>query len=75
MIHQDARVYQTKLVKGQTVLHELEVGRAAFVHIATGAATVNGEKLVAGDAVAVEGELKVTVTGDEPGEVLLFDLA
>jgi redox-sensitive bicupin YhaK (pirin superfamily) len=75
VIHQDARVYQAKLAAGQRVAHELEVGRAAFVHVATGAATVNGEKLAAGDAVAVEGELRVTVTADEPGEVLLFDLA
>ena len=73
VIHQDARVYQTKLATGDTVRHELRSGRAAFLHVATGAATVNGTKLVAGDAVAVEDEAELTVTGD--GEVLLFDLA
>ncbi|WP_439620753.1 pirin family protein [Gemmata sp.] len=73
-IHQDARVYQTKLAAGQAVAHELRPGRAAFVHVATGAATVNGHKLVAGDAAAVEEETTVTVTGDETAEVLLFDL-
>jgi quercetin 2,3-dioxygenase len=75
VIHQDARVYQTKLAAGQTVTHELKPGRAAFVHVATGSATVNGAKLVAGDAVAIEDEPRVTVTGGELGEVLLFDLA
>jgi redox-sensitive bicupin YhaK (pirin superfamily) len=75
VIHQDARVYQTKLAAGQTVEHDLKPGRAAFVHVATGTATVNGEKLAAGDAVAVEAETRITITGDEPGEVLLFDLA
>jgi redox-sensitive bicupin YhaK (pirin superfamily) len=75
VVHQDARVYQTKLAAGQTVAHELKSGRAAYLHVATGAATVNGEQLVAGDGVAVEGEAEVTVTGTEPGEVLLFDLA
>jgi len=75
VIHQDARVYQTKLAAGQAVEHELTPGRAAFVHVATGAATVNDEKLAAGDAVAVEDEARVTITGDEVGEVLLFDLA
>jgi redox-sensitive bicupin YhaK (pirin superfamily) len=74
-IHQDARVYQAKLAAGETVTHELKPGRAAFLHVATGSATVNGEKLVAGDAVAVENEAEVTVTGDAAGEVLLFDLA
>jgi redox-sensitive bicupin YhaK (pirin superfamily) len=73
-IHQDARVYQTKLTRGQAVAHELLPDRAAFVHVATGAATVNGQKLVAGDAIAVEDESAVNVTGDETAEVLLFDL-
>ena len=71
-IHQDAKVYQAKLSGGE-VRHELANGRAAFVHVATGSATVNGQKLWAGDAVAVEGEPAVVATGD--GEVLLFDLA
>ena len=59
LIHQDERVYQSKLGAGQMVTHELKPGRAAFVHVATGAATVNGQKLAAGDAVAVEDEKKI----------------
>ena len=75
MVHQDARVYQTKLDPGQAVRHELKPGRGAFVHVATGTATVNGQRLTAGDAVAVEDEPAVEVTGEASGEVLLFDLA
>jgi redox-sensitive bicupin YhaK (pirin superfamily) len=75
VIRQDARVYQAKLAAGESVAHDLRPGRAAFVHVATGAATVNGQKLVAGDGVAVEDEPRVTVTGDAAGEVLVFDLA
>lgn len=75
VVHQDARVYETRLEPGRTVTHELKAGRAAFVHVATGSATVNGEKLAAGDAVAVEDEAVVTLTGDTAGEALLFDLA
>lgn len=71
VIHQDARVYQTALA-GTELRHELAEGRAAFVHVATGTATVNGTALVAGDAVAVEDEREVVVTGD--GDLLLFDL-
>ena len=73
VIHQDARVYQTKLAPGDTVRHELAGGRAAFVHVATGTATVNGTPLTAGDAAALEDEREVVVSGD--GDVLLFDLA
>ena len=75
VIHQDARVYQAKLAPGQTVTHKLAPGRAAFVHVATGAVSVNSEKLAAGDAAAVEGESTVTIRNKEPGEVLVFDLA
>jgi redox-sensitive bicupin YhaK (pirin superfamily) len=71
VIHQDARVYQTALEGGE-LRHELADGRAAFVHVATGRATVNGAALEAGDAVAVEDERGVVVSGD--GDVLLFDL-
>jgi len=75
VIHQDARVYQSKLAGGETVTHELKPGRAAFIHIATGAATVNGTPLVAGDGATIENESTVTIGGDKVGEVLVFDLA
>jgi redox-sensitive bicupin YhaK (pirin superfamily) len=75
VIHQDARVYQSKLAAGQSVTHVLAPGRAVFVHVATGAAAVNGAKLAAGDAVAVEGESTISIRNEEPGEVLVFDLA
>jgi quercetin 2,3-dioxygenase len=75
VIHADARVYQAKLDRGQAVRHELAKGRGAFLHVATGAVTVNGTRLEAGDAVAVEDEAAFEVVGVEPGEVLLFDLA
>jgi hypothetical protein len=76
VVHQDARVYQTKLAAGQTVRHELKPGRGAFLHVATGAvALADGQVLKAGDAVAVEDEPAVEITGVEPGETLLFDLA
>jgi redox-sensitive bicupin YhaK (pirin superfamily) len=75
VIHQDARVYQAKLAAGQSVRHELRKGRAAYLHVATGAATVNGARLSAGDGAIIEDEREVVVAGDKPGEVLLFDLA
>src|SRR4051812_34079086 len=62
-IHQDARVYLTKLAAGQTVTHELKPGRGAFLHVATGAATVNGTPLVAGDGIAADDETVIEVTG------------
>ncbi|MBX9579115.1 MAG: pirin family protein [Gemmataceae bacterium] len=75
VIHQDAQLYVADLTAGREVRHEPAAGRAAYLHVATGTATVNGVVLTAGDGVAVEGEPAVTVAGDPAAEVLLFDLA
>jgi quercetin 2,3-dioxygenase len=74
VIHQDVRVYQTRLDRGQGVRHELASDRGAYLQIATGAVTVNGHSLTAGDGAAIEGETVIEVSGVEPGEVLLFYL-
>ena len=76
-INQDAKVYVAKLAPGESVQHELAAGRGAYVHIARGAATVNGNALTHGDAAAVEREtaLRISNEGKEQAELLLFDLA
>jgi redox-sensitive bicupin YhaK (pirin superfamily) len=74
-IHQDVSVYATRLDAGREVVHPLDEGRHAWLHVATGAAVVNGELLRAGDGAAVSGETAITLVGEEEGELLLFDLA
>lgn len=71
-IHQDARVYRARLTAAPA-RHALAPGRAAYLHLATGTATVNGVALAAGDAVTVEGDSELVASGD--GEAVLFDLA
>jgi redox-sensitive bicupin YhaK (pirin superfamily) len=69
----DASVYVADLSKPDVVSYELAEGRVAYVHVATGQATINGQALSAGDAIAIEaGEIKLG--SDEQGQVLLFDL-
>ena len=74
-IHQDVDLYATVLSEGETVTHDLKAGRNAWVQVARGAATLNGEELREGDGVAVEeaGTLKLSSTAKDT-EVLLFDL-
>lgn len=76
-INQDAKVYVAKLAPGESVEHELATGRGVYVHMARGAAVVNGNKLSHGDAAAVEQEAKLRISneGTETAELLLFDLA
>ena len=74
-IHQDARVYGTLLGKGQTVTHALAPGRHAWIQVARGQVRLGDVVLAAGDGAALSDERSVTLSGDEPSEVLLFDLA
>jgi redox-sensitive bicupin YhaK (pirin superfamily) len=75
-IHQDAQVLIGRVEAGGELAHRLQPGRQGWVHVISGAATVNGRPLTTGDAAAITGEPAVTLTGDGPNtEVLVFDLA
>jgi hypothetical protein len=74
VVHQDVTLSVAAVRPGDELSYELAPGRGAWLHVATGAATVNGVRLTAGDAAAIEGEPRIEVTGDSEGEVLLFDL-
>ncbi|HWI13858.1 MAG TPA: pirin family protein, partial [Burkholderiales bacterium] len=73
-IHQDARVYATLVSDTDVVTHALAQRRKAYIHVATGAAIVNGQHLGAGDALKISGEPQIAIAGEPEAEVLLFDL-
>jgi quercetin 2,3-dioxygenase len=74
-IHQDADVYAAVLDPGERASHRLRPGRHAWVQVARGSVTLNGQPLRAGDGAAVSDETSLDLAGTEPAEVLLFDLA
>jgi redox-sensitive bicupin YhaK (pirin superfamily) len=74
-IHQDAAIHAAQLATGASVEHPLAAGRHAWVQVARGALTVNGQALHAGDGAAVSSERAVQLRADADAEVLLFDLA
>jgi redox-sensitive bicupin YhaK (pirin superfamily) len=75
-IHQDVSLYATLLDDGGSVSHQVEPGRSAWVQVATGTATLNGEQLHPGDGVAVTEAGTLTLVGtSQDAEILLFDLA
>jgi redox-sensitive bicupin YhaK (pirin superfamily) len=57
------------------VSHALRAGRHAWLQVLRGRVRVNGTLLEAGDGLAVSDERGLTVVGEQPGEVMLFDLA
>ncbi|HEY1957304.1 MAG TPA: pirin family protein [Polyangiaceae bacterium] len=73
-IHADATVYAGVFDAGDAAELALAGSNGAWVHVATGAARVNGRELRAGDGASIEGE-PVRVEGTTGGEVLVFDLA
>jgi quercetin 2,3-dioxygenase len=74
-IRQNNELYATVLGKGASVKHELKPDRHAYVQVARGSVTLNGEKLETGDGAAISEEKSVQLTGIKDAEVLLFDLA
>jgi redox-sensitive bicupin YhaK (pirin superfamily) len=73
-IHQDARVYATLLDGADRVALAIAPGRRAYVHVARGTVTANGERLAAGDALKVADSREVALDAARDAEVLVFDL-
>jgi quercetin 2,3-dioxygenase len=73
-IHQDADLWLAKLNPGETVSHQLNSGRHAWVHVAEGEVTLNGQTLTAGDAAAIDDASALQLRANKPSQVLLFDL-
>lgn len=73
-INQDADLFVGKFEGGETVTHTLRPNRHAWIHVAEGELTVNGQKLATGDGLAVSDEKELQVSVSKPGQVLLFDL-
>lgn len=74
-INQDASIYASIFAAGETLEHRLGANRHAWVQVARGAVSVNGEGLEQGDGAALSEETVVRINGQEPAEILLFDLA
>ena len=74
-IHADARLYAGLFDGGESATLALQPRRKAYVHLVRGALTVNGQRLRAGDALAMAEEAEVSVSDGEQAEVLVFDLA
>jgi hypothetical protein len=74
-VHQDVTLYSALLGAGESVHHALAPGRHAWVQVARGAVSVNGETVRAGDGVALSDERSLALEASEDAELLLFDLA
>jgi redox-sensitive bicupin YhaK (pirin superfamily) len=73
-INQDADLWLGKFSGGERLSHDLKPERHAWVHVAEGSLELNGQKLSAGDGVALSDEPRLQFQGTGKAQVLLFDL-
>ncbi|WP_028081043.1 pirin family protein [Solimonas soli] len=75
-IDQDAWLHIAWPAAGAVLEKALDTRRRYYLHLARGAIRVGAQRLVAGDALTLEGEtaLRLQADGDD-AEILLFDLA
>lgn len=74
-INADATLYLGRFGGGDHAALSLAPKRLAYVHLATGELTVNGEKLSAGDALMVKDVAELQIAEGRDAQVLVFDLA
>jgi redox-sensitive bicupin YhaK (pirin superfamily) len=76
-IHQDASMLGAILAPGDRVRHEIPAGRVAWVQVARGEVSVDGQVLRAGDGLSAVAETALSIVGGGTGEaeILVFDLA
>ena len=74
-IHQDAFLYAALLEGPDRVVHALRPGRRAYLHVARGKVTANGQPLEPGDALKALDASELVLEQGRGAEVLLFDLA
>ncbi len=74
-LHQDVRLYACHLANQQQMHFEVRPQRHAWVQIAHGNLTVNGQVLRAGDGFSTSDNGWIMAYANEASELLLFDLA
>ncbi len=74
LVHQDARVYVSRLNPGVEVAHVLGPGRGVYLYVIEGDARVNGERMTTGDAAQIWDEPGIRIAADAPTELVLVDV-
>ncbi len=73
-IHQDVTLFGATLPAGASLRHDFDAGRCGYLVPATGAVTVNGQRVGARDGIAITGESSIELQALEDSEILLADL-
>jgi quercetin 2,3-dioxygenase len=74
-VHQDVELWTARFLPEDQASFRVKPSRQVWVHMARGAATLNGVQLSAGDSAAVGQEEILEFEAVADAEILLFDLA
>ncbi len=75
VIHQDLNLYISVLSAGDEIKFEVVPDRFAWLQVARGQVTLNGQSLREGDGVQINSPELLELTTESKAEILLFDLA
>jgi redox-sensitive bicupin YhaK (pirin superfamily) len=70
---QDAASYVARIDDATVLTHSLDADRRAFLFVASGSATLNGDALGAGDAARIAGPIDLSIGGNDT-ELILWDV-
>ena len=73
-IQQDARLYLADLDAGRDLEYPIPAGNGVWVQVMRGEVEANGERLAAGDGLAIEGESALELRAVGATELMVFDL-
>jgi hypothetical protein len=74
-VHQDVSVFASILGAGESRKYDMDEARYGWIQVARGEIEVNGQRASQGDGAIAMGESSLEIVGQEPSEILLFDLA
>ncbi|BDT79270.1 pirin family protein [Polynucleobacter yangtzensis] len=74
-IHADATIYAGLFNGPQSATLKLDPKRKSYAHLIRGILTINGQKLVGGDALFIDDESSLVISDGVDAEVLIFDLS
>lgn len=74
-VHQDLRLYATRLVSGEQITQAFDRERQLWLQVINGTVSANGISLSAGDGLAAKAVDSLELCASTDSHVLLFDLA
>ena len=74
-VHQDIIISSAILEAGSELTYTFDNNRRGFLQVVNGRVDVDGERLSAGDAIAIQDQPALVTVATEEAELLLFDMA